>query len=603
MKQRLKIKSTTIRGRIILLSVGFATALALFVASVSYGVFQNFLKNIQIQSAQNALQLLGTEIDSDLDDILNFSNWCGVDASIGDYLNIMNGNSAPLAKYQNLKQLSVDVWTSFSTEFNKVSSRQYMGRAVISTLDGENFIQFQPSPSTSKGHTGRNLRNATFFNTLFDSAQTEWIGLVENPVTALLNPQVIPVLRPIYQTYSQPPIGWVYIEILPELLTDRFKNFQLPPDASLYITFANGVTYRYDSGELVADVLPEDVVSFPFSGQSWQISQKLSNQELMVQNHYYLLIILGIFFVILMLGLGLMLLMNRMIADPVNAIIRKITRVSLGDFSREPAIEWDNEMGQIGKGINDLSENVQALMAKKVQDEKTKQELEYQILQSQINPHFLYNTLNSIKWMATIQGAEGIADMTTALSRLLKNVAKGSESLIPLEAELALLKDYFTIMKYRYGGSVELNYDIQDQKLLSCRVHRFSLQPIVENAIFHGIEPKGGAGHIDIHIYEAGNPAQCLHQQPEDAATETTHDAPVHCLMIEVTDNGIGMTEETSARVLAGEDETKNDFFKHVGIANVNQRIRFTFGNDYGISIESCPGKYTTMRFTLPYLQ
>lgn len=123
---------------------------------------------------------------------------------------------------------------------------------------------------------------------------------------------------------------------------------------------------------------------------------------------------------ILSIGILLMILMNRMITVPVSKLQTRMVRIAGGDFSRDPSVEWEHELGDIGRGINDLSENVSELMEKRLEDEKQKQDLEYKMLQSQINPHFLYNTLNSIKWMATIQGATGISEMTTSLSRLLK---------------------------------------------------------------------------------------------------------------------------------------------------------------------------------------
>ena len=113
---------------------------------------------------------------------------------------------------------------------------------------------------------------------------------------------------------------------------------------------------------------------------------------------------------ILSIGVVLMLLMNRMITVPVSRLQTRMVRIAGGDFSRDPSVEWEHELGDIGRGINDLSENVSELMEKRLEDEKQKQDLEYKMLQSQINPHFLYNTLNSIKWMATIQGATGISE-------------------------------------------------------------------------------------------------------------------------------------------------------------------------------------------------
>ena len=151
------------------------------------------------------------------------------------------------------------------------------------------------------------------------------------------------------------------------------------------------------------------------------------------------------------------------------------------------------------------------------------------MLQNQINPHFIYNTLNSIKWMATIQHAPGIAEMTMALSRLLKSVSKGSERLVPLQEEFALLNDYFTIQQYRYGGTITLDVTyIEDERLTqSCLIPRFTLQPIVENAIFHGIEPKGCAGSLTLTV---------------------AHDPANGDVLIDLNDDGVGMTPEQRPR-------------------------------------------------------
>lgn len=214
-------------------------------------------------------------------------------------------------------------------------------------------------------------------------------------------------------------------------------------------------------------------------------------------------------------------------------------------------------------------------MDKKILDEKTKQELQYQILQSQINPHFMYNTLNTIKWMATIQGADGIADVSVALSHLLKNVAH-SETIIRLREELSLVDDYFTIMQYRYGGNIRLIKDIQDESLLDCYIPLFTLQPIVENAIFHGIEPKG-KGTIQIVIARK-----------------------VDDMELSVTDDGVGMDEAAIHKVLFEPSDDPQEFFRHIGISNVNQRLKLTYGEAYGITITSEPGTYTTMRIILP---
>ena len=221
-------------------------------------------------------------------------------------------------------------------------------------------------------------------------------------------------------------------------------------------------------------------------------------------------------------------------------------------------------------------------MDHRLEDEKQKQDLEYRMLQNQINPHFIYNTLNSIKWMATIQHAPGIAEMVTALSRLLKSVSKSNERLVPLYEEFALLNDYFTIQQYRYGGTITLDVSyIEDEKLNhSCLIPRFTLQPLVENAIFHGIEPKGSAGEVTLRV-------------ERDTANGD--------VLIRLTDDGIGMTAEQAAKALQepGPEEAAAKY-RHVGMWNVHKRLQYSFGEAYGLRIESEPGVGTTVMVRLP---
>ena len=180
--------------------------------------------------------------------------------------------------------------------------------------------------------------------------------------------------------------------------------------------------------------------------------------------------------------------------------------------------------------------------------------------------------------MATAQHADGIAEMATALAHLMKSIAKGTTTIVSIKNEIRLLDDYFTIQKYRYGGAIRMRYQIDDPALLENQILRFTLQPIVENAIFHGIEPKGQSGQIDIHIWQ-------------------TEEGDVQ---IDITDNGVGMDEDTIRSVLSGETSGRSSFFRQIGIGSVDKRIRHTFGEKYGLHIRSESGKYTCMSILLP---
>ena len=290
-------------------------------------------------------------------------------------------------------------------------------------------------------------------------------------------------------------------------------------------------------------------------------------------------------------------LMNQTIISPVVALVKAAQRIAANDFfSEDVQVQNEDELGELVHAFNKMKyatgEYIMALEEKrktldllheeeleKLETEKRLEMIKLELLKSQINPHFLYNTLNSIKWMATIQNAPGIAEMTTALSRLLKNIAKGTEKSVPLSAELSLLDDYFTIQKYRYGGTISLEYRIDDEAALSCLIPRFTLQPVVENSIFHGIEPKGTPGTITIHIF-----------RKNDAI-----------LQIDITDDGVGMTEEQARQLLSENKNEKTEFFREIGISNVHKRLQYEFGEDYGLRVESRLSEFTTVSVLLPF--
>lgn len=279
-----------------------------------------------------------------------------------------------------------------------------------------------------------------------------------------------------------------------------------------------------------------------------------------------------------LIGAVVLWVLNQTISRPILRLQARMSAVSEGDFSADPDIEWDNELGDVGRGINHMAQSVQGLMERRLADEKARRDLEYQMLQSQINPHFLYNSLNSIKWMASIQGAHGIAEMTTSLAHLLKSASKGQQILIPLTDELTLLRDYFVIQNYRYGGAITMTEEIE-AGLEDTLLPRFTLQPLLENAIFHGIEPKGGAGSI----------ALCARRDGDG-------------VLLSMEDDGVGIEPEQAAALLSGQGEDPAGLFRRIGLYNVHRRIQYEFGKIYGLAIESEPGAFTRITVRLPFV-
>lgn len=607
----------TVRNQIIISTAAITLIIAAITVTICFSVFQSFLRKAEIQSAEFNMQVIFNNVSADMDHIFSFVDWCSSNTEINHFLRVFqNQEKMPTISSEDfsLRTVALNTYSRLKEQYNDTpSSEKYMSRVLISPENRKVYLQLSDTSATNTSSAADIVYADEHFQRLLNAPEYLWNGLHPDPLLESDSPKFLPIVRPIYNQYNADRIGWLYLTIPERLLTDYIHTLPLEEDSALYVTIGEH-TYRYNCGQLtecdfsfqfLKDVSSQTfhksnhaaqvqfpdgsrryTVSCPLGNQGWTITQVLSDQSYLAQRDVYNTIIAGIVVVILISGGLLYLVLSHLINRPVALLQSKIGAIAQGDFSRDPSIEWENEFGTIGKGINQMSENVVSLMDKKVEDEKQKKDLEYQILQSQINPHFLYNTLNSIKWMATIQGAGGIAEMTTALARLMKNVSKGTGAQIPLKDELALVQDYFLIQQYRYGGSVSLECRIPDPELYHCMIHRFSLQPIVENALFHGIEPKGCAGKIVIEAWESSaSDGQSL-------------------LKVSVTDNGIGMTEETMKKVLTGEANSSAEFFRHVGINNVNKRIQYDFGEDFGITIQSETGEnsYTVMTITLPYI-
>ncbi len=604
----------TLKGKIIAITLGTTLLITLVTVAVCFNVFQSLLRRNQIQSVEFNLQLVANNVSSDMKDLVYFANWCRFNNDIVGYLETFH-DKEPLAivskEDKGLRAVAINSFNRLKEEYYNTKPSRYITRLIISNTTTTNFLQILATSGETFSYKVSSLAELDMFRTLLSSPDYQWIGIVNDPFSQEKGPSVpiIPMARPIYNTFGANVIGWVYMSVSSNVIMDNLKSFPFPEDSRVYLTIGEAcyllhgsefqeITPDYtilsrekvkdlDAGTLVEKIRmdngkTETLITRSLGQKGWYLHQILSREQLEQQRKVYLLLIAGICAVILSLGFFMVYSLTKTINQPVSKIQKKIHEIAHGDFSRDDSIEWNHELGDIGRGINSLSRDVVSLMEKRIDDEKQKKDLEYQILQSQINPHFLYNTLNSIKWMATIQGVTGIAEMTTALARLLKRVAKGNSAMIPLKEELDLVKDYFLIQQYRYGGSISIEYNIESEDLYQCMIHRFSLQPIIENALFHGIEPKGSAGKItvDVHV-----------QDREDGKD----------LNISVTDNGVGMTKETIEKALHQSPAKKSaDFFRQVGIANVNQRIQYDYGPGYGISIESEPGVYTTMTILIP---
>lgn len=386
----------------------------------------------------------------------------------------------------------------------------------------------------------------------------------------------------VYSYTSNHPVGYVYIELDPRLITNI-----LAPYNGLNLFFVQTL-----SGDRIAttNALPlidqlkdvrqgmvfdeggtlYSVKNHPLRTGGLQLSSCINQTQLQANNHDILFSVVIVSCMILLIAIFIMVLLTHYITDPIGRIMEKINRISLNDYSFDPELEQaHSEMGEIGARLNELGLGFQQLLTETIalHDERTR--IEMDLLQSQVNPHFLYNTLNSVHYMAVTQKNTGIEKMVRSLVSLLKNISKGVSDKIPLAEELSLLDDYINIQSIRYMGAFEYVCSVP-QALREYKIIKFTLQPLVENAIFHGIVPKGAFGVVTVDAFEEDD-----------------------FLVLTITDDGVGMTEEAAAALLQPKQKSSSSSMVGIGLDNVNRRLRLTYGRGAGLTVESVLGEYT----------
>ena len=264
--------------------------------------------------------------------------------------------------------------------------------------------------------------------------------------------------------------------------------------------------------------------------------------------------------------------------DPISKLRRLMGEAERGNLDVEfDAERYTGEIHQLGGSFNRMMDNIRDLLNLVYREQQEKREAEIRTLQAQIKPHFLYNTLDTIRWMAEEHQADEIVRLVSALTRLFRISLSRGREIIPLSNEMDHVRSYLYIQKVRYED--KLNYEIDvPEELLTLRVNKLILQPLVENAIYHGIKQKRGAGHILV----------C-------ARREGAH------LYIRVEDDGAGMTQEKCDLLNAELSRPAGMEYDHgYGIFNVNDRIRLSYGKDYGLRYEINSSSGITVILTCP---
>jgi len=286
-------------------------------------------------------------------------------------------------------------------------------------------------------------------------------------------------------------------------------------------------------------------------------------------------------FGLLLLSFLLTSAMTRSITVPVRALMNAAKQLGAGNFATRAKESGSPELRTLSAGFNSMAEQIGDLVEKNRQEQINLRNLELKLMQAQIDPHFLYNTLDNIVWLAEDDRKEDVEGIATSLSTFFRTALSGGRDVIEIREEEKHIRSYLEIQQFRYRDMLTYSIDI-DADCLDCLILKMTLQPVVENAIYHGIKNKRGGGHISITGHREGEQVKLC-----------------------VSDTGMGMTPQQLTqlvRLVDGRERTdaSGSDSGHFGLSNVAERLRLNYGESSGLVFSSTYGEGTQVEITIP---
>ncbi len=607
MKQIIRTKSS-IKLKLLSLCIFLSLLMTCILYFILYtNTKENYIK-MESEEIGNRLSLALLNIDRDYLQFIRFTQTLSSNPAVEKFFTLdqseidisydNNNASGIVDPSNNPKYIIVRAYVEVNSLLTNFGIYDNVAKCVITSGKHNNTI----TVGLLYGHS----TDLTHFEELCDNRNRRFpAGIVKSPFfysNLYAQKYVIPLQSKIYTKHGNRQIGTIYFALSDKWITNQLGMLGSTAEDSVLIRLNDSI-YEYSSSEftevtdtynqiytvpskaLYANVKVTEPIP-TLGGDSYVIvsannsdiilAQKLSNYNFnFFKDDTYQVFIPALAFIVLIVVLFYILL-QRLIKRPIIKICEQLQDVSQGIFQIENTIRTSDEFWLISQEIVNMAGNINQLMQKELEDEKLKQNYQFQALQSQINPHFLYNTLNSIRWLGEINGIPGVVDMTTTFSRMLRQTFRNPGETVPLRDEINFIKDYAVLQSYRYGNMFEIEYLIEKETLYQARMIKFTLQPLVENAIFHGIEPLHSRKKIQIKAEEKDGD-----------------------LLIRIIDNGAGIKQEDLEK-LNDLDSNRSDKMSGIGIHNIHKRITIEYGPKYGLHIESKVGEYTCVYVLLP---
>ncbi|BBI35389.1 histidine kinase [Cohnella abietis] len=409
-------------------------------------------------------------------------------------------------------------------------------------------------------------------------------------------PWVVSLSRELSSRDGSKKLGVFLVDLNFSVMNDMFKDVRLGQRGYLFIVDSSGKIVYHPQQQLIYSKLKYEMIdrvleikngtftsnegsnsrmyTVQESDFGWKIVGVSYVNELVSNQNEMRLSYVGLGFICIVIAIIISFFLSQRVSQPIKQLQSYMKEVEKGNFDIHVPVPKTTEVGRLARAFNIMVGKIKELMNQVVSDQEQKRKSEMNALQAQINPHFLYNTLDSIVWMAESNKSKEVVLMTSALAKLFRASISKGEELVSIRTEIEHITNYLMIQKMRYKNKLDYQIEISDS-VWDYKTIKVILQPIVENAIYHGIKMKHGPGLIRI------------------ASEETETD--IH-LFIE--DNGNGMDEEKLRTLLL--PISRSEAGRGVGVQNVHERLKLYFGPQYGLTYKSTLGVGTTVYIRFP---
>lgn len=567
-----------LRPRLLLYFFFLSIVPVLLIGIVSYSLSFNIIKNKSIKFNVSVINQVADEINIIISEALSGVDRISAEPNIQESLRKIPGEDI-IDRYKD--ELAIDTRLAF---IERHSISPFFGFYVIGT-HGQKYKSNNFSIKNLK------LEASSWYRDIINSTEGIWFDPHKDSyVVVTVSGDFVTFGYPIIDKATGKPLGVAIVEIEKRKIDESMNKINLGEAGEIFIVNEEDKII-FHSNESKAEkyyvVDEKKQADMGYIGNSnltyakklkngWKIVGVISWSELIKDNiKIGIIILIALIFITVFASLASIQIANS-VGQPVNHLITLMEQVEKGDLTVKMNVKYNDEISVLGNKFNLMIDRISGLMNQIYIEQRNYRIAELKALQAQINPHFLYNTLDSIAWKIRLDNNDSALKMIMALTTLFRiGISKGKE-IISIHEELEHVKSYLEIQKIRYED--KLTFDIQvAENLYEYKIVKLVLQPLVENCIYHGIKEKDEKGTILIKVLE-----------------DQQH------VIFKVIDDGIGMSKKEVEVVNDLMQQAAPNTIDSFGLINVNERIKIYFGNEYGLSFSSEYGVGTTVTLRIP---